>query len=80
MSCRVLKRGMENFTLNTIVTYAKKNGFKKIIGEYILTPKNKLVESHYQQLGFLTLYEEGRNLYSLDVDTYVNKKCFITKK
>ena len=28
MSCRVLKRGMENFTLNTIVNYAKENGFK----------------------------------------------------
>ena len=43
MSCRVLNRGMENFTFNKIVEYAKKNGFKKIIGEYIETPKNKVV-------------------------------------
>lgn len=39
MSCRVLKRGMENFTLNTIVRYAKEYGFKYIIGEYLPTAK-----------------------------------------
>lgn len=39
MSCRVLKRGMENFTLNTLVDYARTNGFKKIIGEYLPTLK-----------------------------------------
>ena len=43
MSCRVLKRGMENFTLNTMVEYAKMKGFKKIIGEYLPTNKNKMV-------------------------------------
>jgi len=32
MSCRVLKRGMENFTLNTMVEKAKAAGYKKIIG------------------------------------------------
>ena len=35
MSCRVLKRGMENFTLNKIVEIARKIGAKRIIGEYI---------------------------------------------
>ena len=43
MSCRVLKRGMENFTLNTMVEYAKMKGFKKIIDEYLPTNKNKMV-------------------------------------
>ena len=80
MSCRVLKRGMENFTLNIIIKYAKENGFKKIIGEYIETPKNKMVESHYQELGFLPIDSDGQNLYELEVDNYVNKECFITKK
>ena len=32
MSCRVLKRGMENFMLNAIVNYASGKNFKKIIG------------------------------------------------
>ena len=47
MSCRVLKRGMENFTLNTIVAYAKNGGYKQIIGEYLPTAKNRMVEKHY---------------------------------
>ena len=80
MSCRVLKRGMENFTLNTIVSYAKENGFKKIIGEYISTPKNKMVENHYQRLGFTPLETKYLHLYVLEVDSYVNKGCFILTK
>ncbi|KAA6322093.1 hypothetical protein EZS27_028329, partial [termite gut metagenome] len=77
MSCRVLKRGMENFTLNTLVEYARENGFKKIIGEYIATPKNKMVEDHYQNLGFTPLTDSTRNLYVLKIDTYEIKECYI---
>jgi len=39
MSCRVLKRGMENFVLNTITSFAKKNGFTTLKGEYLPTAK-----------------------------------------
>lgn len=80
MSCRVLKRGMENFTLNTIVNYAKENGFSKITGEYIPTAKNKLVENHYANLGFLNVDAAGRMLFELDVLAYVPKECHIQKK
>jgi FkbH-like protein len=73
MSCRVLKRGMENFTLNTIVNIAKQNGFTTIKGEYITTPKNEMVQSHYQKLGFT---EKG-NFWYVDVAEYENKKCYI---
>ena len=79
MSCRVLKRGMENFTLNTLVKYAKDNDYKKIIGEYISTIKNKMVESHYLDLGFSSM-EADEKLYMLDVDKYVVKESFITLK
>ena len=71
---------MENFTLNTIVNYAKENGFKKIIGEYISTPKNKMVENHYQKLGFMPIETTDQNLYALMVDDYVNRECFILTK
>jgi FkbH-like protein len=77
MSCRVLKRGMEQFTLNTIVNYARENGFKRIVGEYIETAKNKMVESHYPGLGFAILSDGERKLYVLDADNYNNKECFI---
>ncbi len=52
MSCRVLKRGMEQFILNSIVDCANENGFETIIGEYIMTNKNEIVKDHYQNLGF----------------------------
>ena len=77
MSCRVLKRGMESFTLNTIVEWAKQHGFKHIVGEYIPTPKNGMVREHYPNLGFQKL-EEG--FYELDVDTYQPRECYITRK
>jgi len=80
MSCRVLKRGMENFTLNIIVKYAKENGFKKIIGEFIQSQKNKMVEDHYQSLGFIPINNSERKLYTLNVDNYKNKECYITTK
>jgi FkbH-like protein len=81
MSCRVLKRGMENFTLNMMVECAKKRGYKRIIGEYLPTPKNKMVGQHYPNLGFASLEvaSEGAK-YILDVDSYQPRECYITKK
>ncbi|NDW09142.1 HAD family hydrolase [Dysgonomonas sp. 520] len=76
MSCRVLKRGMENFTLNTIVKLAKEKGFRWLKGEYIPTPKNQMVRDHYLNLGFEAKY----GFWFLDVDSYIEKECFISKK
>lgn len=79
MSCRVLKRGMEHFTLNTIVNYAKSVGYKRIVGKYIPTLKNSMVKEHYPNLGFLPIDGEP-NRYVLDVDGYQEKQVFINKK
>ena len=76
MSCRVLKRGMENFTLNTMVEYARALGFERIVGEYIPTLKNGMVKEHYPNLGFKAI---GENLYELDVRTYEPRECYIRK-
>lgn len=80
MSCRVLKRGMENFTLNTIVAWAKENGYKKIIGEYLPTQKNGMVAEHYTGLGFTKLEGGKTAQWELDVDAYQNRECFIKVK
>ena len=80
MSCRVLKRGMENFTLNTMVARAKAAGYKRIIGEYLPTPKNKMVEQHYPQLGFASLTDMPTIQYVLDVDSYQPRDCYIESK
>jgi FkbH-like protein len=76
MSCRVLKRGMENFTLNTIVNFAKEKGYLSLKGEYIKTSKNEMVEEHYQKLGF----DKRDGFWYLDITSYENKKCFISIK
>ena len=78
MSCRVLKRGMENFTLNTMVELAKAKGYKQIVGEYIPTPKNKMVESHYPNLGFTKIESESQQ-YVLDPENYRPRECYIVK-
>ena len=75
MSCRVLKRGMEEFIVNAIFDTAKKYGFKKISAEYIPTAKNKMVSKIYDVMGFDNI---GDNQYELDVVEYKNKKNYIT--
>ena len=79
MSCRVLKRGMENFTLNTMVERAKAAGYKRIVGEYLPTPKNKMVEAHYLSLGFSAIDGATTAQYELLVDSYQPRECYITK-
>lgn len=76
MSCRVLKRGMEQFVLNTIVDFAIDKGFSKIKGEYIPTAKNQMVENHYDNLGFT---KDGEH-WVLNVNTYEAKEVYIIKK
>lgn len=76
MSCRVLKRGMENFVLNTISKAAKEKGYAYLKGEYISSPKNEMVRNHYFHLGFKQLNE----YWILNVTDYDDKKCFITNK
>lgn len=76
MSCRVLKRGMEDFTLNTIVDIAEKNGYQYVEGEYIPTAKNQMVKDHYERLGFIQRNER----WILDVSRYQSKEVYINNK
>jgi FkbH-like protein len=52
MSCRVLKRNVEQFVLREMAGIALENGFGTIAGEYIPTPKNGLVKDLLKNLGF----------------------------
>ena len=80
MSCRVLKRGLENFTLNTMVEKAKAAGYKRIVGEYLPTQKNGMVAEHYSELGFAKIEGASTTQFELNVDNYRAKKCYIEKK
>lgn len=73
MSCRVLKRGVENLALNEIVNGAQRLGVQRIRGEYIPTPKNELVRDHYRNLGFTDL---GNGQWTLDVASYTPREHF----
>lgn len=75
MSCRVLKRGVEEFTINEIVGTALKNGFDEIVGEYIPTKKNSMVRDIYENMGFKPI---GNNKFKLDVHGFKPMKCYIT--
>jgi FkbH-like protein len=53
MSCRVLKRTVEDLVLNHLAEAARRRGGRLLRGDYIPTPKNDLVREHYPRLGFL---------------------------
>jgi len=76
MSCRVLKRGMENFVLDTIINFEKEKGFVYLKGEYLPTAKNEMVKAHYQTLGFTNKNEH----WSLNINEHQNRKTFIKIK
>jgi len=76
VSCRVLKRGMEEFIFNKIAKLGAREGYNKIIGEYLPTPKNVLVKDIFKEFGFS---KEG-NRWVLDVKDYRERKTFIKEK
>ncbi|MFZ9847532.1 MAG: HAD-IIIC family phosphatase [Flavobacteriales bacterium] len=76
MSCRVLKRTMEPFVLNSIVEIAKKEGYSKLVGEYLPTAKNGMVKDHYKNFGFV----ENDGKWELSLSSFEPLKCFIQAK
>ena len=74
MSCRVLKRGMEEFVMNRLMTEAERQGFKEVFAEYIPTAKNKMVHDIYPDMGFT---EYAENKYRISTKEYMKKKTHI---
>jgi FkbH-like protein len=52
MSCRVLGRTVEEFIANDIRTIAQQRGCERVVGRYVRSAKNGLVEGLYERLGF----------------------------
>lgn len=77
MSCRVLKRGMEQFIADSILRAAREAGVARVVGEYIPTPKNAMVKDLYASMGFRPL---GDGLYEARMDDYQNHQTFITEE
>jgi predicted enzyme involved in methoxymalonyl-ACP biosynthesis len=68
---------MEDFTLNIMVERAKAAGYKRIVGEYLPTAKNGMVENHYPNLGFKPITGYPTAKYVLEVKNYTSRKNYI---
>ncbi len=79
MSCRVLKRDMEQAMLDALVERARAMGVRELRGVYRPTKKNGMVKDHYAGLGFAKVREEadGGAVYSLDVTGYTPRNTHI---
>ena len=79
MSCRVLGRQMEPTTLNLIAGQARKLGARRVVGEYIPTRKNGMVQDHYARLGFTVAAanDTGGSRNLLDLATFKPAETFI---
>ena len=75
MSCRVLKRGMEDAMLDTLARDAIERGIEYIIGYYYPTPKNGMVKEFYKNMGFELIQEEsnGNTEWRLTLKDYTFK-------
>lgn len=78
MSCRVLKRGMEEAMMDKLVSEAKKLNITTIYGYYYKTAKNKMVEDFYDSFGFqLIEKDDNHKKYKLNIKEYQNKNKII---
>jgi FkbH-like protein len=80
MSCRVLGRQVEPTTLNLIAAQAVRLGARRLLGDYVPTPKNGMVRDHYAKLGFhpLETGADGATRSALDLAGFVPADTFIT--
>ena len=74
MSCRVLKRGMEEFIIDTIMQTAEREGYQTVTGEYLETPKNAMVKELYSRMG---LQDKGEGRFQAQTDAYQYHQTFI---
>ncbi len=69
MSCRVLGRKVEQAVLQEVLEYARQRGFRRLLGRYVPSERNGLVEKHYEKLGFLhkESLDDGTTLWEMEV-------------
>lgn len=72
MSCRVLKRGMEDAMMDTVMAEAAARGITAVRGYYYPTAKNAMVRDFYAAFGFEKVEEDeaGNTVWQLEVAAY----------
>jgi len=86
MSCRVLKRGVENLAFGAILEVAKNWSCNQLIGEYIPSKKNSMVKGLYTELGFsnsddiMFKTEEESDIFIYNIDILPSNQIYIKLK
>jgi FkbH-like protein len=57
MSCRVLKRGVEQAVFELLLRHARASGVRRLVGEFRPSGKNAMVQNLYAELGFRNIGE-----------------------
>jgi FkbH-like protein len=78
MSCRVLNRGVEQYTIAFLADYCRRSGLTMLRGEYLATDKNRMVSKFYEQFGFTNISAtESGSVWELAVDDFVAAEFFL---
>ncbi|MEG9434853.1 HAD family hydrolase [Edaphobacter sp. HDX4] len=78
MSCRVLKRQMEDEVVNEIARLAKLRGCVSVIGHYIPTEKNGMVRDLFPRMGFSLIEETPElSIYQLQTEDFTPRETHI---
>lgn len=79
MSCRVLKRGMEQAMFVELVAACRQRGIAVLRGSYRKTAKNSMVENMYAELGFTRTHldESGNSEWQLDLGAFKAPELYI---
>lgn len=74
MSCRVLKRRVEEAVLRVVAQAAHAAGAERLSGVYIPSPRNGVVAGHFRDLGFVAAgtTAQGHPLWTLDLEGYTS--------
>src|SRR4029077_17621722 len=79
MSCRVLKRQVEEEVLNELVRLGKSKGGDRLEGVYLPTAKNAMVRDFYLSIGFvLTQEDETYRKFQLQIQQFQPRTTKIT--
>lgn len=78
MSCRAMGRTVEHFTLNHLAARAVEQGFSRLLGEFLPTPKNAPVKLLLPDLGFINQDPRNSCLYGLSLTSYANRDTHVS--
>lgn len=78
MSCRVLKRGMEDVMMDVLMEEARERGIEVVYGYYYPTTKNGMVKEFFKQMGFeIVAKNKDRDVWVMNVGDYAKRNKHI---